>query len=153
MKIYQVYHFHDISDEQEEWKIIGYFSSKEKAKAVVKAYKKLPGFKDVPPVVGWTEIGGQPSWEGGFSTWLETLQEMHEEDGTTLTILEDEEEEDLVLEVPYWAKDESPQPSETSEQFAHRLMQAQDIKDYPQDPESEFYQLTRWAENLRKYPS
>ncbi|MEM7362125.1 MAG: hypothetical protein AAF335_03890 [Bacteroidota bacterium] len=154
MKVYVVSHFHDISYEQEEYKIIGYFSSKKRAEEVAKAYKKLPGFKDVPPEVEWTEIGQLPSWEGGFLDGLEWLKELHKTDGLPLTIIEkdeNEDEEDLILEIPYWARDASLKPSESSEAFAHRLMRTQGIKEYPTAPESEFYQIKRWADNLKKY--
>ncbi|MEM7362123.1 MAG: hypothetical protein AAF335_03880 [Bacteroidota bacterium] len=151
MKIYEIYHCHDISYDQEQWKTLGFFSLKKKAIEALRKYKQLPGFKDRSPELGDADVGGEPSWEGGFIDGLEWLKEMHEKDGTILTITEDKEEEDLILEIPYWAKDEYPIPSESSEEFAHRLMQSQGFKNYPQAPESEFYQIKCWADNLKKY--
>ncbi|TYP73169.1 DUF7336 domain-containing protein [Paenibacillus methanolicus] len=66
--VYLVQHAYDL-EEEIEVKIIGIFSSLEKAEAAVEEYKKLEGFRDYPD--GFT-IGpcilDRGYWDGGFVT-------------------------------------------------------------------------------------
>ena len=45
--VYLLHHTHVISEDNEDVKLIGAFSSEGKAQEIVKKYKKLPGFKEV----------------------------------------------------------------------------------------------------------
>ena len=128
-KIYDVHHWHEINDD-EELKKIGYFSSEATARAVAEAYSTLPGFRDSPPEVGWSDLEDERyAWEGGYMTYRYTV----------------DEPEELVIDIPSWAQESRPRPNETTTAFAHRLMQSQGFTDYPQEPESEFDQLKQWA--------
>lgn len=46
--VYIVHHTHVISEENEDIKLIGAFSSKENAIKVTEKYKQLPGFREAP---------------------------------------------------------------------------------------------------------
>ncbi len=151
-----IYHYRDTSDYQEQIKTLGYFSTKEKALQAFKKYKFMPGFKEHPPNLGTVVIGGETGWEEGFISELEGFRLMAEKagepwpppEGISEETLEDE---DLILDIPYWAKDAQLKPSESSETFAHRLMEEEGIEDYPTAPKSEFYQLKIWADNIKKW--
>ena len=64
-KVYILHHIHEFENNQENIKLIGVFSSKEKALKVLANHKILPGFKDAPngfsideytiDRIGWTE--------------------------------------------------------------------------------------------------
>lgn len=45
-KVYLLYHVNEFRKEDEDVKLLGVFSSKEKAKKVLNSHKLLPGFKD-----------------------------------------------------------------------------------------------------------
>lgn len=76
--VFLLWHTHDLTDNcgtHEEVKLIGVFSSKEKAKEVMEQLRDKEGFRDFP--ISCFEIAGmkvdQPSWADGFFTahWTE----------------------------------------------------------------------------------
>ena len=51
MKVYVLWHVYELSDdfgEHDEEKLIGIFSTEEKAKEAIQSHKDLDGFKDLP---------------------------------------------------------------------------------------------------------
>jgi len=66
--VYIVEHSYE-NDDCEEAKLIGVFSTKEKAEQIVKQYKKLPGFKDFPDnfYINKYELDVS-EWKEGFTT-------------------------------------------------------------------------------------
>ncbi|MGZ4122167.1 MAG: DUF7336 domain-containing protein [Tumebacillaceae bacterium] len=59
-------------DDVEETKIIGIFSSREKAEAIVEEYKLFPGFREYPDCFHIDEyVLDRSFWTGGFIKWDE----------------------------------------------------------------------------------
>ena len=84
-KIYLLEHSRPISQDEldEDYKIIGFFSSMEKAQSALKYYKKLPGFCNFPD---------------NFNIFnYDNVNEPYQGEGF---IVEND--------IPYWAKDEQP---------------------------------------------
>ena len=84
-KIYALEHFRPISEDQldEDYKMIGFFSSMEKAQSFIEDYKKLPGFCEFPD---------------NFNIFIyDNIDEPYQGQGF---IMEND--------IPYWAKDEQP---------------------------------------------
>lgn len=79
MKIYLLWHIHKLTDDfgaHDEEKLIGVFSSVEKANHTIEKYKTLEGFKDYPLdsfVIDEYEVDGTTNWSEGFCTtrWTE----------------------------------------------------------------------------------
>ncbi|MNK75980.1 hypothetical protein D3C87_955350 [compost metagenome] len=74
--VYLLQHSYEIG-EFEETKIIGIYSSKEKAKNIINIYKKLPGFNNYPKDcfhISKYQID-KDNWEEGFITWDEAYKE------------------------------------------------------------------------------
>lgn len=78
MEVYLLWHTHDLTDDfgtHKEIKLIGVFSSEEKAKKVIDDLKDKEGFRDHP--LECFEIGknkiDSPSWTDGFfiARWTE----------------------------------------------------------------------------------
>ncbi len=78
MDIFLLWHTHDLTDgfgTHEEEKLIGVFSSEEKAREAIEQLKTKEGFRDFP--LSCFEIDrsklDRVSWSGGFSTvrWTE----------------------------------------------------------------------------------
>lgn len=73
MKVYVLWHLYELSDDfgiHDEEKLIGVFSSEEKARNVISEMKDLEGFRDYP--VDCFEINemeiDRASWMDGFTT-------------------------------------------------------------------------------------
>jgi len=72
--VYILQHSYEVGD-FDETKMIGVYSSKEKAKKTIESYKMLPGFKDYPLscfYIGKYEID-KDHWTEGFIKADETL--------------------------------------------------------------------------------
>ncbi len=74
--VYVLQHSYEIGEEGEfdETKLIGIYSSKEKAEKVIEIYKALPGFKEYPIScfhIDKYEID-KDHWSEGFINWDET---------------------------------------------------------------------------------
>ncbi len=78
MKVYLLWHSHELEDDfgiHDEVKLIGVFSSENKANEVIENMKNLEGFKDYPLdcfYVEETEVD-KSSWTEGFviARWIE----------------------------------------------------------------------------------
>ena len=73
MKVYVLWHVYELSDdfgEHDEEKLIGIFSTEEKAKEAIQSHKDLDGFKDLS--LACFEIYeyelDSSSWNDGFTT-------------------------------------------------------------------------------------
>lgn len=74
--VYLLRHTYEYGEENEheETKIIGIYSTREKAEDVVKKFKLLPGFKDYPEecfVICEYKIDKDKEWTEGFIKWEE----------------------------------------------------------------------------------
>ena len=73
MKVYLLWHIHELTDDfvtHEEEKLIGVFSSNEKAMDTIEKLKNREGFKDYPInnfIIDETDVD-KPSWTEGFIT-------------------------------------------------------------------------------------
>lgn len=73
MKVYLLWHIHEITDDfgtHEDEKLIGVFSSKEKAVDTIEMLKNREGFRDYPLnnfIIDEMEAD-KPSWTEGFVT-------------------------------------------------------------------------------------
>lgn len=78
MDIFLLWHIHDLTDDygtHEEEKLIGVFSSEEKAKEIIEQLKDREGFRDFPKSCFEIDKSkmDRPGWVDGFSTvrWTE----------------------------------------------------------------------------------
>ena len=81
MKAYLASYFWDSGspDEEDEFKLIGIYSSEEKAQAAIDHARLRPGFSTGPgdlQVSPW--IIEQTRWDGGFVTWAEALDKLRQ---------------------------------------------------------------------------
>ena len=74
MKLYILWHVHALAfddyGEHDEEKLIGVYSSSEKAKEAIQSHKNLEGFRDLPLTcfeIHETELD-RSSWNDGFTT-------------------------------------------------------------------------------------
>ncbi len=68
-KAFLVQHVHDLSSDDAYVKIVGIYSSKEKAESTVERYRSLPGFKNYPKGFNISEYEiDKDYWEEGFVT-------------------------------------------------------------------------------------
>ena len=71
MDVFLLHHVHEFDDGHEDVKLIGVFSSREKAQLALDAVRQQPGFRDLP--AGF-EINiqtlDQVSWSEGYVTLL-----------------------------------------------------------------------------------
>ena len=78
MKVYLLWHIHELNDDygtHDEEKLIGVFSSAEKANDIIENLKNAEGFKDYPVscfITDEYEVD-EPNWTSGFFTvrWTE----------------------------------------------------------------------------------
>lgn len=70
-KVYILHHVHELSDGEEDDKIIGVYGSLGDAELAIERAKRLPGFRDVPDgfIIG-DYILGEDQWTEGFFTWV-----------------------------------------------------------------------------------
>lgn len=74
--VFLLTHSYEIDDE-ETVKIIGIYSSKEKAENTIEKYKNLPGFKDYPDSFCISEYEiDEDNWVEGFMKWGDALEEL-----------------------------------------------------------------------------
>jgi hypothetical protein len=69
MERFLLHHVHDLADGHEDVKLIGVFSSRDKAQAVLNDLRGQPGFRDVPD--GFeinSQILDQAAWLEGYVT-------------------------------------------------------------------------------------
>lgn len=156
MKLYPLYHISEILEDGEEQnvKLLGCFTSKEKAYQAIKRYKELPGFSDKQAVFEGYDYGegffidklipGRSGWDGGYIHAVAT------EDGIKILPYEEDVEEspEFFIDVPCCMQGQTLHLAESSIQFLQNLLDEQyQGQDYPTGPLSEFYQL----QELRAY--
>ncbi|MCM3630409.1 hypothetical protein M3194_24045 [Paenibacillus glycanilyticus] len=76
--IFIVQHSYEVGEDglYDETKLIGVYSSKEKAESVVKRYKRLPGFKDYLDAFYISEYEiDKDNWTEGFIKWSDANDE------------------------------------------------------------------------------
>lgn len=68
-RVYVLQHVHESADGGEDIKLIGVYSSREKAQAAVARLCQTPGFRDEPAGFSIDEYGvDQDHWVEGYST-------------------------------------------------------------------------------------
>jgi hypothetical protein len=69
VKVFLLWHIHEISEAEEDSKLLGVYSSHEKAEAARDRAVRLPGFRDSPDAfeIGCCEID-RDEWSEGFVT-------------------------------------------------------------------------------------
>lgn len=150
--LYQLYHYYKILEDEEviNSKALGIFTSKEQVYNAIRIYQNLPGFRDQQEVFDGDEYGegffispmpvGISYWDGGFFTYSGDTNENEQEN-------QEEEDIEIILNLPPWFKNIQAQPSEINNDFAERVMQQKyNTTDYPRDPQSEFYQIKKYIE-------
>ena len=155
MELYPLFHIPEIleDDEEQNVKLLGCFTSKEKAYQAIKRYKELPGFSEKQAVFEGDDYGegfcigkiipGQSYWEGGYIHAVAT------EDGIKIVPYEDvEESPEFFIDVPCCMQGKTLHLAESSVQCLQSLLDEQyQGQDYPTGLLSEFYQL----QELRTY--
>lgn len=69
--VYLVHHLHELPGGEEDWKLIGCYSSRSKAEAAVVRAQALPGFRDTPGgFVVDRHVLNSDHWADGFETLL-----------------------------------------------------------------------------------
>ncbi|MFW5754889.1 MAG: DUF7336 domain-containing protein [Marinilabiliaceae bacterium] len=67
--VFLLWHIHKINEEEEDSKLIGVYSSKEKAMKKIEEYKNIEGFKENPEGFEISEYQiDSDHWEEGFVT-------------------------------------------------------------------------------------
>lgn len=69
MNVFLLHHVHEFDDGHEDVKLIGVFSSRERAQSALDALREQPGFRDLP--AGFeisTQTLDEPSWSEGYVT-------------------------------------------------------------------------------------
>jgi hypothetical protein len=68
--VYMLEHLHEFDDGHEDLKLIGHYSTREKAEAALALVRDKPGFRDNPEGFTIWEIEvdkeGEPGWPEGF---------------------------------------------------------------------------------------
>jgi hypothetical protein len=64
MEVFLLWHVHTFDDEEEDEKLIGVYSSRDKAEAAISRLKDQPGFVDVPPYT----VDKDTNWTEGYVT-------------------------------------------------------------------------------------
>ena len=155
-RVHNLWHIHEILKDEEEGnlKTLGLYTSLSKTNESIVEYSKLPGFKNQRKIffvdddyragflIGQQTIG-YSDWETGYTTVGEVMSSLY---GTVIT--EDEEENtDLIIDIPDWAREKQPKQTESAVDFATRLMQEKyGNMLYPQGPQSEFFQIKQLCE-------
>ena len=78
--VYLLWHIHDTGHGDEETKLIGVYSTEQRAQQAIARLKQQPGFKDYPDdfqieLCGVDETG----WQEGFITVAESLRAIKDE--------------------------------------------------------------------------
>jgi hypothetical protein len=146
--IYSIGHTKEYTEDWEQIKTLGFFTSRAKAKQALEKYKQLPGFKydTKEELFIAREVLDLSFWDGGFTTVAEIMSAY----GTV--IYEDEKEEftEIVIDLPYWVKDQQQSADETSGLFAERLIKEKyNTDDYPKGPQSEFFQIKKFKDLIK----
>ena len=152
-RVYELYHIHEIVDDEEEnMKFLGVYSSLLQVHNAITVYSKLPGFRNQREIfwvdddyeAGFLIAGntiGDSDWKEGYADGKELMESLY---GTVFT---EEEDANLLIDIPFWSIGAHPHDKESSDAFAKRLMQTQyGDKLYPQGPESEFFQIKQLFE-------
>lgn len=69
MQVYLLWHVHELDADQDDWKLIGVYTSEQKAQEAKARATRLPGFRDVPE--GFTIASyslDADNWPEGFVT-------------------------------------------------------------------------------------
>lgn len=159
--LYELYHIHEVLEDGEESnvKVLGVFSSRQKAEKAIERYKDLPGFKDKSKIYRGCEYRAgffidiaevdREEWSEGYTTVGEIMSSLG-------TVIDHEAEEDEALSeeainIPYWASEQLPKADESGETFAQRLLAVQwGPNNYPTGPGSEFFQVKQWVDSSIK---
>lgn len=155
-RVHRLWHIHEMLEDEEEGnlKALGIYTSLSETNKPIVEYSKLPGFRNQTKIffvdddykvgflIGQHDIGNS-GWEEGYTTVGEIMSSLY---GTVIT--EDEEEDtDLIIDIPYWAREQQPKKDESAIDFAKRLMQAKHGNTvFPQGPQSEFFQIKKLCE-------
>ena len=74
MKVYILWHVHTLEDDygvHDDEKLLGVYSTKEKAESAINEYKDLEGFRDCPIEcfeIDEHEVDRSSNWKDGFAT-------------------------------------------------------------------------------------
>ncbi len=141
--------FSEDLDEKYFIKTLGYFITQDKLKNAINKYKILPGFKNCNKVYYETEdienkhgfhiykvFINKSYWKGGFCSEIDLLKEVHNEQGTTLTVEYDETIKIYKrnINLPFWLKNEN-----LLKNYEELFTKKYGLKNYPQGLGSEFY--------------
>lgn len=143
--IYSVLHVEEYVEDFEQRKDLGKFTSRQKAQEALEEYKKLPGFKEdtEEELFIVRKKLGLSFYDGGFFY----IAEFIEEGGGIVEETDEEEEIELILDIPAWVPQASFSSPETPEELAHKLLASRvGSSNYPQGPGSEFFQIKRLKE-------
>ncbi|PWM58632.1 MAG: hypothetical protein DBX91_08770 [Subdoligranulum variabile] len=74
--VYLLWHSYELENGCEETKMLGVFSSEEKARDAIAFYRGLPGFRDRPKdfCIDWYELDVR-HWTEGYISWAEASAE------------------------------------------------------------------------------
>lgn len=79
--VFLVQHSYEVGEDglYDETKLIGIYSSLDKAESIVERYKRLPGFRDYLDAfyISEHEIG-KDNWTEGFIKWSEAVENLNE---------------------------------------------------------------------------
>jgi len=68
-RVYVLHHTHQIKGYEEDVKLLGIFSSEEKAIEAIEKYKQMPGFKETPEGFSLDQyVVNKTEWREGFIT-------------------------------------------------------------------------------------
>ena len=143
--IYSVNHCKEYDDDWEQRKTLAFFTSRAKAKEALEKYKQLPGFKNdsKEELFITREVLNLSFWDEGFTTVAEIMSAY----GTIIYEEEEEEFTEIVINLPYWFKDELQLEIQNNNKFTERLIQEKyHIADYPKGPQSEFFQIKKFRD-------
>jgi hypothetical protein len=122
--VYVVEHSYEVGEDGEfdETKLIGIYSSEEKAKQVIQKYIILPGFEDHPIECFYIE-----KYEIDKDEWAEGFEKA---DNT-----------------PSWVKGNKPNPGESGKDFAKRVLDERfGSGNYQTGPESDYNKIKKWGD-------
>ena len=74
--VFLVHHTKPLPDDEEDVKLLGVFSSEEKAQHTVDFARSLPGFSETPDCFSIDKYQvDRRAWTEGFITWAEALKD------------------------------------------------------------------------------
>ncbi len=75
-KVFLVLHVHEAEDgSEEDWKVVGVFSAREKAEGAVSRLRAKPGFREHPEDFSISEYElDEMEWQEGFISWKDASE-------------------------------------------------------------------------------